>query len=309
VIEGYGCGSEDCYVDSDSNSDSDPEENEKLCVNKCIDEIHYEGKNGKCIIRDCDNVNYEGKDGDSYRCGYYCVYDETITSNKKCKSSCRDHYYNISGICISNNHCESRTPITTTTTRRTNDEEEEEEEEIQRCGNGCYEYISDDRKNDEGIKNNSCVSVCPSEYHVKTESSGICSYVSCEDDPDILETVGEEKTCKYHCIYDENDSSCHNDCTNKKHYEKSGKRCILKPCSIRTSNDSNNRCGSSDCYEDENNSNKCTEICSNSDHYYGNSTTHKCELKNCTDRISTGENINPCGDGDDSCYLDSNSGY
>jgi hypothetical protein len=107
------------------------------------------------------------------------------------------------------------------------------------CGLGCFnvlEYSNDDKN---VLLSNSCANGCPSRYADKS-SNGICLYVFCEES--IVK--GNEEVCGYECLYDRNDNSCHENCSNTDHYEIFHKICQLKLCDERISNDSDvNPCG------------------------------------------------------------------
>jgi cbb3-type cytochrome oxidase subunit 3 len=136
---------------------------------------------------------------------------------------------------VENNNCESRIPRS---------------EKDKPCGNGCYNYLEYSTGGEEGeeeeegeereIIKNSCVSVCPSEYHYVSQK-GICEKVNCENGS----VVPNGEVCGYDCLYDRSDGKCHTTCQNSDQYEMYNKICRLKPCSERTSNgNGESPCGS-----------------------------------------------------------------
>jgi hypothetical protein len=118
------------------------------CKSSCSDGEHYEGKNGIYTPKSCDDIEISENEGNYYQCGSNCVYDKTKDEGKECQSNCPDHYYNISGICILNKNCESRSVSN--------------ESEFP-CGEGCFNYIEYSDEDSNNIITNTCLYSCPSE--------------------------------------------------------------------------------------------------------------------------------------------------
>jgi hypothetical protein len=236
---------------------------------------------GVCTSKDCKGIFVDGIEGDSYRCGKRCVYDGTQSLGSECQSNCPSGYINSSGICVVEGFCENQTPSNL---------------ELFPCTQHCFKNSS------------TCVSVCPSEYH-DIFHSGICSYVSCDDNGSVIPNISS-RSCDFHCLFDDFDNKCHSECSNKAHYEIiDNSRCEKKFCNERDVNTSlAAKCGSDDClYDNSDGFEKCSKSCSNSNHYSSSTdNTFSCTLKPCASRTSNFSDTNPCGN---DCFLDIYNGF
>jgi hypothetical protein len=118
------------------------------------------------------------------------------------------------------------------------------------------------------------------------------------------ETSGNGGTCVM------NGTETPRSCSNNDHYEVIGSKCVLKSCSNRRRNDSEEyKCGPGHCYFDINKGDEggCSERCMNEDHFEGSDLNHECVEKGCENRTMNSSNIKGCGSYP--CFFDGIGGY
>lgn len=231
----------------------------------------YEGTSaGLCTLKPCTSRTADRST--TYPCGESTCYEQP---NGGCSTDCPPSHYTIGsdGKCVLKNPCSSR--VVNASAMFT-------------CGDrGCNEQPDD----------MVCAEGCATDHFTVNASNGKCVLAECNARK--VDTNATYPCGSTDCYVNTNTSGC-TDCRDSSLYELNSwtGECILKECSERTlSSMSSFYCGDRLCLYDEH-VKKCGTGCSLPEHYIASTSSGRCELRKCSDRLLYEAATYPCGSAD-----------